>query len=125
MPQSIFISHVHEDINYRHQVVRWIDDGHLGRVVATSETTDVRQHGDSAIRAHLQPKIRGAAVVLGLIGQNSHNHGWVRYELQVAASLSKQIILARIPGTTGPAPEGFRNLTIHTLDPSTLRKLLT
>ncbi|HNK41725.1 MAG TPA: thiamine-phosphate kinase, partial [Flavobacteriales bacterium] len=50
-----------EDITYRNHVVRWIDEGHLGRVVATSETTDVRQHGDSAIRAHLEPKIRGAA----------------------------------------------------------------
>ncbi|MBK8265105.1 MAG: hypothetical protein IPK80_27720 [Nannocystis sp.] len=90
MPKSIFISHVHEDITYRNHVARWIDDGHLGHVVATSETTDVRQHGDSAIRAHLQPKMRGAAVVLGLIGQNSRS---------ASASAS-----ASLTGSSSPAP---------------------
>ena len=124
MPKSIFISHVHEDLRHRDQVTRWIDDGHLGRVVATSETADVRPYGDSAILAHLKPKIRGAAVVLGILGRDTHNHPWVRYELQVAASLGKQIILCRIPGTTGSAPEGFRHLPVHPLDPSTLHKLL-
>ncbi|MBK8265090.1 MAG: hypothetical protein IPK80_27635 [Nannocystis sp.] len=49
-----------------------------------------------------------------MVGDNTHNSNWVRYELDVATSLNKQIVLARIPGTTGAAPFGHR----HTRSPS-------
>lgn len=82
----------------------------------------MRPQGERAIENHLEPKIRGASVVLVLVGQNTHNHDWGRYELSVATSLNKRIILARIPGTTGPAPEGFRHLPLIPLNPERLEK---
>jgi hypothetical protein len=125
MPQSIFLSYVHEDKPHRDNVERWVRQGLLGpNIVTTAEFVDLRQMGERAVEDHLKPKIRGAAIVLCLVGQDTHNHSWVRYELQVAASLGKRIILARIPNTTGLAPEGFRHLPIVALDPSTLRALI-
>lgn len=127
MPKSIFLSYVYEDKSARDYVERWFTTEGLAlgpERVVIAESEDVRNLGASAIENHLKPKIRGAAAVLCLVGENTHNSGWVKYELDVAASLGKLIVLARIHGTTGAAPPGYRHLTIVPLDPSTLRKLL-
>jgi MTH538 TIR-like domain (DUF1863) len=125
MPQSIFLSYVYEDRQYRDDVIRWAAAGQLGGgYVTVTESEDVRPQGERAIEAHLKPKIRGASVVLCIIGQNTHNHDWVRYELSVATSLNKRIILARIQGTTGPAPAGFQHLPVIPLNPERLVKEL-
>lgn len=125
MPKSIFVSYVYEDKRHRDNVERWFDDITLGpgRVMIT-ESEDLRPLGERAIESHLKPKIRGAAAVLCLIGQNTHNSDWVKYELDVATSCGKKIVLARIQGTTGAAPPGHRHLPIVTLDPSTLKSLI-
>lgn len=124
MPQSIFISYVYEDKPYRDNVERWFEQGKVGpNRVTIAEFTDFRQHGDRAVETHLKPMLRGAAAVLCLVGQNTHNSQWVQYELSVASSLNKKIILARIPGTTGAAPPHHQHLAIHPLDPSSLLKL--
>lgn len=125
MPQSIFLSYVYEDRNHRDDVIRWCQGGRLGsNMVTVTESEDVRHLGETAIENHLRPKIRGAAIVLCLVGQNTHNHDWVRYELAVATSLNKRIYLARINGTTGPAPEGFRHLSFIPLNPEAIAKAL-
>lgn len=125
MPQSTFLSYVYEDYKHRDNVRRWATDGLLGaNVVTTTEAGDQRPHGQAAIRDHLRPLIRGAAAVVCLVGQDTHNHQWVKYELDAATSLNKRIIFARIPITSGLAPEGHRHHTIHPLDPSTIRALL-
>lgn len=125
MPQSIFVSYVYEDKRHRDNVARWFANEAVGpnRVMIT-EASDRRAYGESAIKEYLRPLIRGSAAVLCLIGDNSHNSNWVRYELDVATSLNKWIVLARIPGTTGAAPQGHRHLSIAPLDPSTLKQLL-
>lgn len=125
MPQSIFLSYVYEDRRHRDDVIRWVQQSRLGSgYVTVTESEDVRPQGQSAIENHLKPKIRGASIVLCLVGQDTHNHDWVRYELAVATSLNKQVVLARIPGTSGPAPEGFRHLTMIPLNPESLAKYL-
>lgn len=125
MPQSIFISYVYEDKNYRDNVERWSTRELIGpNRVTIAESADLRQGGERAIERHLKPKIRGAATVLCLVGNNTHNSEWVQYELDVATSLGKKIVLARIPGTSGAAPHRHRHLLLHTLDPSLLRKIL-
>lgn len=125
MPQSIFLSYVHEDRHHRDLVREWISNGRLGsNVVATTESQDVRQQGEDAIRRHLEPKLRGAAAVVCLVGTNTHNHDWVRYELDVATSLKKVIVIARLPGTTGAAPVGHRHLAEVTFEPNALAKAL-
>ncbi len=125
MWKSVFVSFVFEDAAHFDAVKRWAKDGKLGaEVVAIGETKDVRQEGDKAIEEHLKPRIRGAAAVLLLLGNNTHNHDWVRYELKVATSFNKQIIVARIPGTNGAAPEGFGHLPVIALDPTAIQAAL-
>lgn len=124
MSTSIFLSYVHEDRKHRDDVAQWANDGKLGKnVTATMERGDFRQQGEAAITAHLKPLINGASAVVALVGNNSHNHDWVRWELAVATSLNKKVILARIPGTSGAAPEGFRHLPVIALDPTALVKM--
>jgi len=125
MPQSIFLSYVYEDKRHRDNVERWFANHAVGpNRVAIAEAEDRRASGENAIKNYLRPMIRGSAAVLCLIGNNTHNSNWVKYELDVATSLNKKIVLARIQGTTGAAPLGHRHLPISTLDPSTLKKLL-
>jgi hypothetical protein len=125
MPQSIFLSYVYEDHNHRDDVIRWCQGGRLGsNMVTVTESEDVRPQGQSAIENHLKPKIRGASIVLCLVGQNTHNHDWVRYELAVATSLNKKVFLARIPGTSGAAPQGFSHLPLIPLNPEAIAKAL-
>lgn len=125
MPQSVFLSYVYKDKRYRDNVERWFAREAVGaNRVALAEAEDRRTFGENAIKRYLRPMIRGSAAVLCLIGDNSHNSNWVKYELDVATSLNKRIVLARIQGTTGAAPLGHRHRPISTLDPSTLKKLL-
>lgn len=126
MSKSVFISYRYEDQASRKQVEHWAQEGKLGpEVVTTAESEDLRPQGEAAIVRHLEPKIRGAAAVVCLIGQNSHNDGgWVQYELDVATSLHKVIVLLRIPGTTGAAPPRHQHHPCYELSASTLRELI-
>lgn len=125
MPASVFISHVYEDRHHRDAIRRWASQGHLGNNIAiTGESADVRQGGDVAIRAHLAPKLRGASVVLVLLGNDTHNHPWVEYEAQFAQSHHVRILSVRIPGTTGAAPPNMRGQAEVSMDPSAIRAAL-
>ena len=125
MARSVFISFVFEDKAHFEMVQRWAASQELGAdVVVTGETKDVRQDGEAAIRNHLKPRIEGSSAVLLLLGSNTHNHDWVRYELSVATSFNKKIVVARIPGTHGAAPAGFQHLKEIPLDSGSIRKAL-
>jgi hypothetical protein len=125
MPQSLFISYVHEDRAYRDQVKDWARRGLLGaNVVVTGESEDVRQHGEAAIRNHLQPLIRGCATLVCLIGDNSHNHAWVQHELSVASSLGKRVVLVRLPNTTGRPPGHHASIPLVDFSPGAIKQAL-
>jgi hypothetical protein len=125
MSRSLFVSYVYEDKKYFEDARRWAEEKLLGKdVVVTGEAADVRQGGDAEIEQHLKPRIQGASAVLCLVGRDTHNHEWVRRELAWATSAGKQVVAARVPGTTGAAPEGFRHLPLVALDPSAIRKAL-
>jgi hypothetical protein len=51
----------------------------------TFETEDKRIYGYDAIKTYLKRKIEGAAIILILIGDNTHNHDWIRVEVELAA----------------------------------------
>ncbi|MEZ4401317.1 MAG: TIR domain-containing protein [Kofleriaceae bacterium] len=119
------MSYVFEDKAYFDQVEDWQRGGLLGPdVVVIGESKDVRQGGDPAIRAHLTDLIRGAAAMLVLVGNDTHNHGWVRYEMSFATQRNQLILATQIPGTHGPAPEGFRHLPLLPFDPTAIRAAL-
>ncbi len=125
MPASVFISHVFEDRGAKDLIRSWADAGQLGPgIIVTGESADVRLGGDPAIRAHLAPKLRGAAAVLVLVGNDTHNHPWVEYEAQFAQSHQVRAITVRITGTRGAAPANLRWATEVPLDPVAIRRAL-
>lgn len=125
MPRSIFASHVYEDRQWVAQLKDWLTSGSPGSdLEITTELYDVRPQGDAAIDNHLSPRIRGASVLLVLVGQDTHSHQWVRREIELATSFGKKIVLARIPGTSGAIPANARNLPLTLWSPEALKAAL-
>lgn len=125
MPTSIFVSHVYEDLNARDTIRNWAAQGLLGpNVHVTGESEDVRQAGYGAIRNHLSPLLQHASAVVVLIGNNTHNHGWIEYEAQHALSARKRVVPMRIPNTTGAAPGVLGGLGLLPMTYSALRLAL-
>lgn len=122
MSKSIFISCVYEDSHRIDKFEEWVNDGKLGDVVLTYETEDKRQEGKGAIRSHIKNKIRGAAIIIVLIGNDTHNHKWIYDEVELAKSFHKKIICVRILNTTSSIPKFLSKLDITNFDPESIRK---
>lgn len=125
MPKSLFVSHVYEDLGARDTIRTWALRGLLGPdVVVTGESEDVRHLGRGAIRSHLNPKLTGAAAVLVLVGDDTHNHAWVDYEVQHALSARKLVVPVRLLGTMGAGPASLRGRPTVPFDPTAIRAAL-
>lgn len=124
MSKSIFISCVFEDSHRIDSIKKWAKDNRLGDVVITHETEDKRQQGKEEIKKHIKSKIQGAAVVLVLIGQDTHNHEWIEAEVELANSFHKEIICVRIPHTTGAVPTLLANKRLISFDPDPIKRLI-
>lgn len=122
--KSVFVSYDYNNLSEAQKVKAWGEGGRLGMLVVTRESSDVRQGGAAAIRAHIEPKIRGCAVVLCLVGQDSHNRRWVDYEVALAKSLNKPVVCVRLPATTGAAPVEVRNQSMVVFEPGAIRDAL-
>lgn len=103
---QFFISYVYEDGAYKAQLASWARSGELGGWEPVYETDDVRQDGKKAIQRHLNPMIASCGAVIVLVGNNSHNHEWLDYEVHNARSAGKGIISVRLPNTAGGPPVG-------------------
>lgn len=95
-----------------------------GEWTITTETKDVRSEGKSAIRNHLSPKLTGAAAVIVIVGENTHNRPWVDYEVQHALSHHKKVLRVRLPDTTGGPPSALRNHPELSFNPNAILKAL-
>lgn len=124
MSKSIFISCVYEDSHRIESIKKWAIEGKLGSVVITYETEDKRQNGKEEIKSHIREKIRGAAVILILIGDNTHNHHWIQVEAELANSFHKKIVCVRIPNTTGSVPPILNRYELANFDPESIKRLL-
>lgn len=124
MSKSIFISCVFEDSHRIKSIEKWAVDGRLGRVAITHETEDKRQLGKEAIKQHIKSKVQGAAFVLILIGNDTHNHAWIEAEAELANSFHKEIVCMRVPQTTGAAPSLLSRKRVIAFDPDSLKKIL-
>ncbi|MCZ2129126.1 MAG: TIR domain-containing protein [Bacteroidia bacterium] len=125
MSKSIFISCVFEDSHRIASIKKWASDNRLGDVVITQETEDKRQQGKEAVKQHIKSKIQGAAVILVLVGQDTHNHEWIEAEVELANSFNKEIICVRIPHTTGAVPPLLTNKRLISFDPEAIKKLIS
>lgn len=125
MSKSIFISCVFEDSHRINSIKKWATDKRLGEVIITHETEDKRQQGKEAVKHHIKSKIQGAAIILVLIGQNTHNHEWIEAEVELANIFHKEIICVRIPHTTGAVPPVLSNKRLISFDPEAIKKLIS
>lgn len=75
----------------------------------TFEVEDKRYQGTNAIKDTIKKKIEGAAIVLVLIGNDTHNHDWIKLEVEYAHSFHKKICCIRVPGTRGKKPAILNN----------------
>jgi len=124
MSKTIFISCVYEDSHRIDRLEKWSNENKLGNIVFTYETLDKRQEGRRAIKQHILDKIRGATVVLVLIGNDTHNHQWITDEVTFANSFHKKIICVRMPNTTGSVPEILKKYNIVNFDPQSIKKYI-
>lgn len=122
--KSIFVSHVHEDNQYVNKIKKWEKDELVNGYTFTFETEDKRIEGEEAIRTYLTKKIKGCAILLVLIGDNTHNHDWIKKEVELANSFHKKILCMRIPNSTGSKPEILRKFKEITFDPNPIMKEL-
>ena len=122
MPK-FFISYVYEDRAYKAQLASWASSGQLGNWEAVCEQEDVRQDGKKAVQRHINPLIQSSQTLVVLVGDNSHNHPWLDYEIQNAKSAGKPVISVRISNTNGGPPAGapYPNVTFS---PTAIRKVL-
>lgn len=122
MSKFIFISCVFEDHHRLEPIKKWAADKRLGDVVITHETEDKRQQGVQAIKKHIQEKIKGASVILVLVGNDTHNHDWIKAEVELANSLHKKILCVRVPNTNGAVPTILTNYRLVNFDPDSIKK---
>ena len=122
--KSIFISCVFEDSHRIDTIKKWVKNKHFDNILITHETEDKRQEGKEAIKKHLINKIKGASVILVLIGQDTHNHNWIEAEVELANSFHKEIICMRVPNTNGAIPRLLVNRELISFNPEQLMKIL-
>lgn len=122
MSKSLFISCVYEDSRHIDTIQNWASQQRLGNVAITRETEDKRALGKEAIKQHLKAKIQGAAFVVVLIGDTTHNHEWVSAEAELANSFNKKIICIRLPNTSGAVPPILKNHKLIGFNPDELKR---
>ncbi len=93
MSKSIFISTVHEDIHLIKTIKGWASTNRFGKVIITHETQDDKRYlGKESIKQHRQRKIQGAGVVMVFVGRDTHNHEWIKAEVELANNYNKKIV---------------------------------
>lgn len=101
----MFISYKWEDKKYANGLDGLLNNPNNDyRHLTEREREDLRYKGESSVKDYLKDKIRDRDAIICLIGNNTHNSTGVKYELQVAKSLEKKIIVVRIPQTKGGLP---------------------
>jgi hypothetical protein len=124
MSKSIFISCVFEDNHRIDSIKKWVSDKRLGDITIIHETEDKRQQGVEVIKNHIQEKIRGASAIVVLVGNDTHNHNWIKAEVELANSFHKQILCVRVPNTKGAVPTILNKYKLVNFDPDTLKKAI-
>lgn len=124
MSKSVFISCVYEDSHHIEKIKKWVADDKLGNITITCETKDKRQEGDDAIKEHIKNKIKGAAIIIVLVGRDTHNHHWIHKEVELANSYRKKIICVRVPNTEGALPLILSKYKLVNFDPESIKRYI-
>ena len=122
--KSIFVSHVFEDQHYLNKMKTWETKGRIEGYTFTFEVDDKRIKGREEIKNILTKKFNGCTILLVLIGDNTHNHDWIKSEVELAKKFNKKIYCVRIPGTTGGRPKILINYIELVFNPNQIIKVL-
>ena len=110
---KVFLSYKWEDREWANGINGLLNNpNNRYRHLTDRERQDERNKGKDAVKEYLKGIIRENDALLCLIGSDTYNATGVIYELEVAKSLGKKIIAARIPNTTGGLPSLLRSWDI-------------
>lgn len=108
MKKIVFISYHFNDKTYKGEIQKWLQEAGV-QVISTDEN-DLRPEGAEAIRSKIREQIAGSALVLILVGNDTHNRPWVDYEVAVAKSKQVPAYWIRLSNRSGAPPVEVRSL---------------
>ncbi|MFJ7842033.1 TIR domain-containing protein [Lysinibacillus sphaericus] len=101
MAKKIFISY-HSDkegTNHKNLLVAWSknDNGHFDiKFDDTSVGVSINSTNAAYIKTVITNKIKESPVFLALVGENTHNSEWCKWEIDKAIELKKKIVAVKI-----------------------------
>jgi len=104
MSKTVFVSYhsAKEDTNHKNLLVAWSknDNGHFDiKFDDTSVGVSINSTNATYIKSVIKRKISDSSVFLCLIGENTHNSDWVKWEIDKAIELNKKIVAVKIDST--------------------------
>lgn len=107
MARPLFVSYVTEDKNWLSQLRDWSRQRLLGDFEIDAFDEKLHPTLDSEIKNQIKERIRKAAAVIVLVGDNTHNHDWIPIEVEIANSFPspRPVLAVRIPNTSGGLPK--------------------
>jgi len=100
MARRVFFSFHYERDNWRASQVRnsWVTkpDRQIAGFWDKAEWEQVKQRGDPAIKAWIDNQLKGTSVTIALIGSETCDRKWVRYEIEQSIARGNGIIGVRI-----------------------------
>lgn len=104
MGKKVFVSYhsAKEDTRYKNLLVAWSsnDNGTFDiKFDDTSVGVSINSDNATYIKRVIKTKISDCSVFLCLVGENTHNSDWVKWEIDTAVELGKKIVAVKIKST--------------------------
>jgi hypothetical protein len=101
MAKKVFVSYhsAQEDTLHKNLLVAWSknDSSHFDiKFDDTSVGVSINSTNATYIKSVIKGKISESPVFLCLIGENTHNSDWVKWEIEKAVELKKKIVAVKI-----------------------------
>ncbi|KYG34924.1 TIR domain-containing protein [Alkalihalobacillus trypoxylicola] len=101
MAKKVFVSYhsALEDTRYKNLLVAWSknDNGYFDlKFDDTSVGVSINSTNATYIKSVIKGKISDSSVFLCLVGENTHNSDWVKWEINKAVELGKKVVAVKI-----------------------------
>jgi hypothetical protein len=109
LAKKVFVSYhsADEDTRHKNLLVAWSknDNGHFDiKFDDTSVGVSINSSNATYIKSVIKGKITDSSVFMCLIGENTHNSDWVKWEIDKAVELKKKIVAVKIKNSyTSPS----------------------
>ncbi|WP_447043985.1 TIR domain-containing protein [Vreelandella sp. H-I2] len=119
MARKVFYSFHFQNDYWRTSQVRQIGALEGNQVLSSNSWEEVKQKGDSAIKKWIDDNLKGKSCLIVLVGEDTADRKYVKYEIQKAWEMNKGIVGIRIDklldnsslqGIPGPNPFNSFNL---------------